>query len=211
MTESRRSFRGQRTAKARVACALVLTAALTWGQGPRVTGLRIVTIQGEGAFNDVKRKTAMSPGVEVRDQLGRPVVGAEVLFTLPQMGPSATFTDGSSTYKTTTGSDGRAVAIDMRPNSQEGRFNIRVSATYEGVSQQAVIPQSNTTASSKGPKGGGSGKTALILALVGGGAAAGLAVALGGGGGGGGSTPTGPAPVPATTLSVGAVTIGGPR
>ncbi len=60
-----------------------------------VTAITIQIVEGQGAINNVKRGAAFEPVVEVRDQQGTPLVGATVTFTLPAVGPSATFPDGS--------------------------------------------------------------------------------------------------------------------
>src|SRR3954449_8751834 len=72
--------------------------------------LTIQIIEGQGAINNVKRGTAFEPVVEVHDKQGNAVSGASVIFTLPAVGPSATFPDGSKTLMTRTDASGRATA-----------------------------------------------------------------------------------------------------
>ena len=75
------------------ALALTLAALLLspTGQAQERAGLKIVVLEGEGAFNDIKRKRARNPVVEVRDEANHPVAGAEVVFTLPETGAGGTF------------------------------------------------------------------------------------------------------------------------
>jgi hypothetical protein len=177
-----------------------------WAVEPDVRALKIIALEGEGAFNDLKKGKGVDSTVEVRDQDDRPVKGAEVLFTLPFAGPGGTFGADGRTYKAVTDGTGRASTQGFRPNTEEGRFNIKVTATYQGATTSAVVSQSNTRAGGQlfERNGGGNGKLFAILGLVGGAAAGGIYAATRGGGGGG------PA-VPPTTLSIGTVTVGGPR
>jgi hypothetical protein len=191
----------------KTALAVFLSATTAvWAVEPDVRALKIIALEGEGAFNDLKKGKGVDATVEVRDQDDRPVKGAEVVFTLPFTGPGGTFGIADRTYKAVTDAAGRASTQGFRPNSEEGRFNMKVTASFQGATTSAVVSQSNTRAGGQlfERNGGGNSKLFVILGLVGGAAAGGIFAATRGSGGGG------PA-VPPTTLSIGTVTVGGPR
>jgi hypothetical protein len=106
--------------------------------------LFIQIIDGEGALNDIRARTAREPIVEVQDENHKPVAGALVLFTTPGSGPSGVFPGGLTSFKATTGADGRATATGLKPNSVSGQFQIQVTATLGEQSTVAVINQTNT-------------------------------------------------------------------
>src|SRR5580658_3345150 len=72
--------------------------------------LQIVILQGEGALNNVKARTAREPIIRVQDENHRPVAGAAILFTAPDAGPGGSFAGGAHTFATTTDFAGRAHA-----------------------------------------------------------------------------------------------------
>ncbi len=170
--------------------------------------LQVTVINGEGAFNDVKRGLARMPAVEVKDDDGRPLFGAKVVFQLPEMGAGGAFADGSRTLVAATDAQGRAAAPGLRPNKVEGRFTITVTASWDGRVGHAEIHQSNTVAGGdQSLQPNNHTKLKILIAVAG--AAGGVAVAAARAGG---SKSSGGASVPSpTTLSAGAVTIGGPR
>ena len=71
---------------------------------------------------------------------------------------------------------GRAVAAGFKPNSIAGNFQIRVTASHQGMTGSASISQSNTGAAA----GVASGKLIAILAAVGGAVIGGVIIAKGG-------------------------------
>ena len=182
---------------------LLSGAVLSWGQ----QGLRLEARAGDGAFNDISRSETNTVIVAVRDSSDRPVPGAKVKFTLPFAGPGAAFAGGGREVTTTSDPMGLAKMTGAKPNREEGRFNIKVSATTDdGRSGSLVVSQSNTSAVASKAK---TSKTLLILSLIGGGATAAILAAKGGGAkttGAGGTTP-----IPVTSLSVGVLTVGAPR
>ncbi|MEW5979672.1 MAG: hypothetical protein AB1898_28065 [Acidobacteriota bacterium] len=200
----------------RVSVALLLALQIglspLWAQvtetsaqpGPK---LKIVILEGEGAINNIRQRTAREPIVQVEDENNRPVAGAMVLFTLPDRGPSATFPDGSKTLITYTDEKGQAKAQGLKPNAVAGNYQILVSATAHGVKASAVINQTNMLVAAA-TAGGISAKLITILAIAGGAAAAGVVAATSGGGN---NTPAPPAPTPTATISVGTPTVGGPN
>lgn len=166
--------------------------------------LTITIVEGEGAINNVRQRVSREPIVQVEDENHKPIAGAAVVFTLPSQGASGVFPNGSRILTVLTDNQGRAAARGLKPNNVAGRMEIRVNASYQGQTASASITQVNSAALAAA---GGLSATAKILIVLGvvGGAAAGAAVALTRGGGS--STPA----APATTLTPGAPTVGGPR
>lgn len=171
-------------------------------------GLQIVIVEGEGAINNVKQRVNREPIVQVEDENHKPIAGAAVIFFLPNDGPGGTFANGSTTFTTTTNSQGQAVARGIRFNNQPGSMQLRVSASFAGQAATAVITQTNVlgVAASGAAVGGMSlgVKLLIIGAVVGGGIAAGVAIANHGGT----STPPNPTTI---TLTPGTITVGGPQ
>jgi hypothetical protein len=198
---------------ARAGIVFVASAMIAVGADQRP--LQINVLEGEGAFNDIRKGVGRAPVVEVKDDTGRAVENARVVFQLPEMGAGATFLDGSRMFVATSDPQGRAAAPALRPNRVEGQFAIAVTASKDGSVGHAEVRESNTLAGGA-QAGGGHGKAKILIAIAG--AAGGIAVAAARSGGkSGGSTgaavtpPTAAlAPVP-TTLSAGTITIGGPR
>jgi hypothetical protein len=114
---------------------LVATGTLTaWqpvrGQeNPPPSDLKIVVVRGEGFTNNLKKRIAREPIVEVRDRNNKPVSGATVTFLLPGGGPGGTFANGQNMLTVFTGQNGRAIATGFTPNNVAGTFNINVTAT----------------------------------------------------------------------------------
>jgi hypothetical protein len=170
--------------------------------------LRIVVLDGEGAINNVRQRTAREPVVQVVDQNDRPVAGAVVMFVLPDRGASGVFANGELSMTAATDAQGRVTAVGLRPNHVAGDFQIRVTASHDGRTASATISQTNT-ATGLAAGGGGGGKTIGILLAVAAGAAGGAVVALRRGSNGGG-TPSQPT-TPATTIAIGAPSVAPPR
>ena len=166
--------------------------------------LRIVIVEGQGAVNNLKQRTAREPVVEIRDENNRPVAGATVVFLLPDKGAGGVFADGSTRFQTLTDQSGRAAARGIAPNNVAGSFRISIEASYLGKTATASILQSNVA----GAAAGMSGKLLALLA-VGGGVAAGAAVALSHGGGK--SPTTLPTVQSGTSIVAGRPTVGGPQ
>lgn len=200
-------FNGARWVQAAIAACLAAGMAAGADQRP----LQVNVLEGEGAFNDIKKGIGRAPVVEVKDESGQAIENAKVVFQLPDTGASGSFLDGSRTFVGTTDRQGRVAAPALKPNKVEGQFAIVVTASKDGSTGRAEIRESNTLAGGQMMKGGGGHGTALKIILaaasVGGGIAV-LAARSGGGSNSGGTT--GAASTP-TSLSVGTVTIGGPR
>jgi len=164
--------------------------------------LKIVILEGEGAINNIRQRTAREPIVQVVDENNRPVAGATVMFLLPESGPGGTFPNGARSLVVTTDSQGKAVAKGFRANAETGKFQIQVEATYRDLVAQTTINQANavlTAGAAAGAAGGISGKVIAILAIAGAAVAGGVIAATSGGNGGGGTTP----PVQRTIITPG--------
>lgn len=118
-----------------------LRAALPEGSG----GIVITILEGEGALNDIRQRTAREPIVQVDDENHRPIAGAAVVFLLPNSGPGGSFADGTQTMSTVTDSNGRASAKGLQPNNVAGAFEIQVIVTVAGQTAQATIHQQNVS------------------------------------------------------------------
>ncbi len=132
--------------------------------------LKIVVIQGEGAINNIRARTATQPVVEVRDENDKPVAGAEVVFQLPAMGPGGVFHGWMRSQTVKTNAQGQAGTNGLVPNDEPGRFNIKVTAALGNKTGNIVIGQSNAL---RGGTGGriNNGRSGLWKTLLGVGAA----------------------------------------
>ena len=173
-------------------CSDLVTLPLSAQAQPRLT---ILIIEGEGAINNIRQRTAREPIVQVEDENKRPVAGAVVVFSLPDRGASGAFANGAQTMSVVTNSLGRAVASGLRPNNVSGNFQIQVNASYQGQTATATITQVNAAVAG----GIAVGKILAILGIAGG-AAAGAIVAA-----------TRNNDRPRTTVSFGNATVGPPR
>lgn len=175
--------RAKLLAFARIALSAVIAMAPLFprarAQEPPKPKLQILIIEGEGAINNIKQRTAREPIVEVRDENDKPIAGAAVVFTLPSTGASGSFANGSQILMVTTNEQGRAVATGLRPNNFQGRFQVRVTASHQGQTASANINMQNAPAGAPGQAAaGGHGKLIAILAGVGAAVGVGLAVGL---------------------------------
>jgi len=166
--------------------------------------LNLVIIEGEGATNNIRQRTAREPIVQVEDENHKPVAGAAVVFLLPDQGASGTFANGSHMLTVTTDAQGRAIAHGFHPNNVSGQLNMRVSASFQGKTATATISQTNVAAAAAAAAGI-SVKLIVILAIAGA-AAAGAAIAATRGGS---STPA--ATAATATITPGTGTVGAPH
>lgn len=170
--------------------------------------LKIVILEGEGAINNARQRTARDPVVEVRDENDRPIAGAVVTFALPDRGASGAFANGAKSVTVTTNAQGQATATGLQANNAAGEFQIHVTASHEGQTASTTISQTNLAVAG----GVSAGKIAAILAIVGG-VAAGAAIALTRSD----ESPTpipGPGPTPpppSAAITSGTPTVGAPR
>ena len=145
--------------------------------------LTIYVLQGQNEIHDIRDRVAAMAVVEVRDENGLPIEGADVTFTLPPTGPGASFAGQQFTYTSKTNFQGQAAATFLS-NMQTGRFTIRVAAKVGNRVGQAVIRQTNSTRSGVAEPSHGILKFAWwkVAVLAGVGAAVGVVVATRGGG-----------------------------
>ena len=109
------------------------------------SGLRITIVEGDGDINNINQKVNVLPVVEVRDESGKLLEGAAVVFSLPTQGPGGFFSNGTNTLTATTDRQGRATASGIRLNRQTGKFDIRVTASLGGQTASATITQTNVS------------------------------------------------------------------
>jgi hypothetical protein len=169
-------------------------------QAPAAPKLNLVIVEGDGAINNIKQRTAREPIVQVEDENHRPIAGAAVMFSLPDSGASGVFANGARSVTVLTDGQGRAVARGLRLNKVSGKMQIRVNASYQGQTASAVVTQSNmlAAAAAGGAAAGAgiSGKMIAVLVALGAAGAAGGAIAATRGG----SSPVTP---PSTTITPG--------
>lgn len=134
--------------------------------------LRLIVVEGAGANNVIQQIPAQPVVVRVEDASGLPVVGANVIFSAPETGPSGEFSNEETAIGVITGPDGLASAGAYHPNAEEGTYQISVRAEFQGQSVVTAVEQRNI-----GP-GGGRGRTFAILGILGAAAGAAAAVAL---------------------------------
>ena len=170
--------------------------------------LNIVIVEGDGAINNIKQRTAREPIVQVEDQNHKPIAGAAVVFLLPDQGASGVFANGSHTLTVMTDAQGRAVARGFRPNNVQGKLQMRVTASHQGQTASATISQTNAAgaAAAGAVSAGISAKLITILAIAGAAVAGGVVAATHGGG-----SSSSPTPTPPTTITPGTGTVGAPH
>lgn len=203
--------------------AVPAQAAKMVSQQPAAGTLKINVLEGEGARNSIRNRASVAPVVEVKDAADKPVAGAEVVFSLPLAGPGGMFNGWLRSQTVRTDENGKATVTGYTPNTEAGRYNIKVIATSGSQTGSIVISQIN---SENGEAGTGAAAAAggakmpgtptgikkslpwkiigpVIGAAVIGGVAAGLR--------GGKSTTTTAATATPVSISTGAVTVGVPR
>ncbi len=170
--------------------------------------LKIVVVEGEGAVNNIRTRSATAPVVEVRDENDKPVAGAEVIFQLPPAGPGGVFHGWMRTQTVRSDENGRAAASGYAPNDQAGRFNIKVTATLGNRTGSAVISQTNVYRGGGGGPGISSARSGWWKILVGVGAAGAVIGAVAATRGNGTASATTSRPI---TITPGPITVGTPR
>jgi hypothetical protein len=147
--------------------ALILVSLLIPGplahaaqDNPNAPKLNIVVLNGDGAINNIKSRTARETIVEVRDENNKPVAGASVVFLLPNSGPGVVGPNGSRMITTVTDQNGRAAARGLKPNGQSGNYNLQIRANFQQSFGQIAVAQSNIVAA-------GAAISGLTLAIIG--------------------------------------------
>ena len=188
---------------------LIALSAMAQGIAPK---LNIVIVEGEGAINNVRQRTAREPIVQVEDENHKPVAGAAVVFTLADQGAGGTFTGGAHTMTVMTDSQGRAVARGFHPNNVQGQYQIHITASHAGQSATATITQSNAVAAASAATTAAaaaiSTKVIVIIAIAAAAAAGGGAYAATHSGGGNSSANAASA---AITITPGTGAVGPPK
>ena len=138
--------------------------------------LQIVILEGEGALNNIKQRTAHEPIVQVQDENHKPVAGVAVIFLLPHSGPGGSFLNSAQSFSTVTDAEGKAVAQGLTPNKITGHYQIHVRAKYNDLSTEATIAQENVLERTASPSHAGH---PLLKWVIIGAAAAGAGIAIG--------------------------------
>ncbi len=195
-----------RFAAASVGVLLGLSSLPVFAQMP----LNILVVEGEGAINNIRQRTARETIVQVEDENHKPVAGAVVTFTLPSQGAGGAFANGAQSLTVMTNAEGRAVAMGLRVNKIAGNWSIRVNASFGERSGAISISQTNVAAAA-GAAGAAAGavistKLIIIVAVVAAAAAAGGAIAATRGGSSSNNSSSAP-----TTITLGGSTVGSPH
>jgi len=142
--------RSLRIATAAIALAIALPRAqaqaasgVTAAQPGQPRSLLITIVEGEGALNDIRTRTAREPIVEVDDENHKPVAGALVLFSLDKTGSSYASFSGVSSLSVHTDAAGRAVANGFQVTQNKGHYKIDVHATVGALAADAIINETN--------------------------------------------------------------------
>lgn len=140
------------------------------------TELNLIVVEGEGAINNVRQRTAREPLVRVEDENHKPIAGVAVVFTLPTEGATGEFAKGAKTLTVMTDANGEAKGAGLKVNQTNGKLPIHVAASYRGLSARTIITQFNeggVAASTASSSGGGHGVLIGVLVAVGAAAAGG--------------------------------------
>ena len=159
--------------------SLALVCLVFWHAGGAIlpaqvnsqSNLKIVVVEGDGAVNDIGAVTVAEPVVRIEGENSQSLAGAMVVFTLPETGPGGIFADGSKSLIVHTDLKGLAAARGLQPNKTEGPFQIRVDASFQGLTASTTISQTNVVpivVSATKP----ASKKGLLFAIIGGVAAA---------------------------------------
>ncbi len=171
--------------------------------GPK---LNLVIVEGEGAINNIRQRTAREAIVQVQDENHKPVAGASVIFLLPSQGAGGTFANGSQTLAVTSDSQGNAIARGFHPNHAQGQFQVHVNASSNGRTGSTDIHMRNEAlaGAATATVAGISIKLFVVLVAVGAAAAAGGAYYATHSGGGSSTASS------VVTLTPGTGTVGAP-
>jgi hypothetical protein len=189
--------------------AVTYTTPPIRAQAPEPKQLNISILEGEGAINNIRQRTAREAIVQVEDENHKPVAGVAVTFFLAERGPSGVFANGSQSMTVTTDATGRAAMRGMTPNKVAGKMQIRVSARLGNLNANAVITQTNAVGAAAAGGAAISGKVIALIVVVAAGAAVGVIAATRGGGSSTPSSPGTPVPV-VVTITPGSPTVGHP-
>ena len=127
--------------------AVTYTAPPVCAQAPEPKQLTISILEGEGAINNIKQRTAREAIVQVQDENHKPVAGVAVTFFLAEHGASGVFANGSRSMTVLTDTNGQAAMRGMTPDkvalSKARRFPsspaARPSSSYRAFSSRACM------------------------------------------------------------------------
>jgi hypothetical protein len=178
---------------------------------PMMRSLKVTTLAGNKAMNDLERGLMAPLVVQVLDQNDRPMEGAEVVFRFPLNGPGATFRGGNTSQTVHTNGQGQAAAMNWTANNQVGTFEVHVTAAYGNQLGETTVSMSNVTRivdEGKGARKGAKWYSPkwVKIALIAGGAATVVGIVLATRGGSKSTTT-----VPTITITPGSPTVGGPH
>jgi len=189
--------------------AITYAAPPVRAQAPEPQQLTISILEGEGAINNIRQRTAREAIVQVQDENHKPVAGVAVTFFLADHGASGVFSNGSRSLTVMTDTNGQAAMRGMVPNNMAGKMEIRVSARLGNLNADAVINQTNVAGAAAAGGAAISGKVIALIVVIAAGAAVGAIVATHGGGSSPSTTPTTPT-TPAVVITPGTPTVGHP-
>jgi hypothetical protein len=122
----------------------------------------IVIVEGEGAANRIRQRTAREPIVQVEDENHKPVAGAVVVFALPAHDAGGAFANGAHNLTAVTNDQGRATARGFQANGAEGSYQMRVNASGNGQAATASINMVNAAVKAGGGNNGNNGTNGTI-------------------------------------------------
>ena len=143
-------------------CLLAKPARLAADPAPAPM-LMIDIVEGDGAINDIKLRTAREVIVEVDDENHKPVAGAAVTLSLARHGNLFR----NIVLRATTDSTGRVNANPLQLKGDAGRFEIRVKAQYQGRVAKKSLRQTNAeSGASAGATAATAGVTAVPASVI---------------------------------------------
>jgi len=192
--------------------AITYAAPPVRAQAPEPKQLTISILEGEGAINNIRQRTAREAMVQVQDENHKPIAGVAVTFFLADHGASVVFSNGSRSLTVLTDTNGQAAMRGMVPNKMAGKMEIRVSARLGNLNADAVITQTNAAGAAGAGGAALSGKAIALIVVIAAGAAVGAIVATHGGSSSSNTTtiPSGPTTPAVVTITPGTPTVGHP-
>jgi len=127
-----------------------VSAGATAAQASQPKSLLITIVEGEGALNDIRTRTAREPIVEVDDENHKPVAGALVLFALDKSGSTYANFGGLPSVSVRTDQAGHAVATGFQTTQKKGTYKINVHASVGELVAVTVINMTNIEALASG-------------------------------------------------------------
>jgi hypothetical protein len=93
---------------------------------PAVENLKVISLAGNHAMNDLERRVMTPLVIQVLDQNSRPVEGAQVVFRFPLSGPGAEFANQQTAQTVRTNADGQASAVGWMARAA-GTFQVHIT------------------------------------------------------------------------------------